>query len=159
MHILVQVDVQGSKWGSHAILTLLHRRGIEDDKEAFPWECCCVLLEQTHSLISCLGRNKHWQLIWRGVSLDLFELHGEETAIIESERGRKVQDWQLEQLKADQSLHCRQSQGLNIKKVNSNDCLRCVRRKKFKLLHMFYLYEIFPALAADKCCSSSPYSF
>lgn len=55
-------------------LIVLCRRGIEDDEEAFPWECCCVLLEQTHSLISCLGRNKHWQLIWRGVSLHLFEL-------------------------------------------------------------------------------------
>lgn len=55
-------------------LIVLCRQGIEDDEEAFPWECCCVLLEQTHSLISCLGRNKHWQLIWRGVSLHLFEL-------------------------------------------------------------------------------------
>lgn len=60
-------------------LIVLRRQGTEDDEEAFPWECCCVLHEQTHSLISCLGRNKHWQLIWRGVSLDLFELHREAT--------------------------------------------------------------------------------
>lgn len=60
-------------------LIVLHRRRIEDDREAFPWECCCVLLEQMHSLISCLERNKHWQLIWRGVSLDLVELHKEAT--------------------------------------------------------------------------------
>ena len=26
-------------------LIVLRRQGIEDDEEAFPWECCCVLLE------------------------------------------------------------------------------------------------------------------
>lgn len=50
-------------------------------------------------------------------------------AIIEFERGRKVWDRQLEQLKADQSLQSRQAQSLNIKEVNSNDCLMYARRK------------------------------
>lgn len=63
-----------AKDGSCTILLCCADGGIEDDEEAFPWECCCVLLQQAQSLISCLGRNKHWQLTWRGVSLDLFEL-------------------------------------------------------------------------------------